>query len=118
MTVETLPWIAGVAAGPVERWERARYLFDAGDPAGAATVLAALVAEQPDAGAVRLLLARAYYHSAQLGRAETALRELLDREPADGYAHLLLGRTLQRRSRHDEAAPHLRIAAAMGLSAA
>ena len=38
--------------------------------------------------------------------------------PADGYAHLLLGRTLQRGSRHDEATPHLRLAAAMGVATA
>lgn len=36
--------------------------------------------------------------------------------PSDGYAHLMLGRTLQRRSQHDEAVPHLRLAAAMGVA--
>ncbi|GAA1833201.1 MULTISPECIES: tetratricopeptide repeat protein [Pseudonocardia] len=117
MRIDALSWMTGTEAGPADRWEHAGYLFDSGDPAGAATVLAELVAEQPEAAAVRLLLARAYYHSAQLGRAETELRELVRREPADGYAHLLLGRTLQRRSRHDEAAPHLRLAEAMGVSA-
>ncbi|WP_405419665.1 tetratricopeptide repeat protein [Pseudonocardia alni] len=117
MRIDALSWMTGTEAEPADRWEHAGFLFDSGDPAGAATVLAELVAEQPEAAAVRLLLARAYYHSAQLGRAETELRELVRREPADGYAHLLLGRTLQRRSRHDEAAPHLRLAEAMGVSA-
>ncbi|MDN5748009.1 MAG: tetratricopeptide repeat protein [Pseudonocardia sp.] len=67
----------------------------------------------PGAGGARLLLARAYYHSAQLGRAEDELRRLVGANPADAYAQLLLGRTLQRRSRHDEAAGHLRLAEAM-----
>jgi hypothetical protein len=55
-------------------------------------------------------------HSAQLGRAERELRTIVAENPADAYAHLLLGRTLQRQSRHDEAGTHLRLAAAMGLT--
>ena len=116
MNLETLPWMDAEATEPADRWERATFLFDTGDHLGAARVLAELVTAQPDATAIRLLLARAYYHSAQLGRAETELRELLEQAPSDGYAHLLLGRTLQRRSRHDEAAPHLRLAGAMGVT--
>ncbi len=63
--------------------------------------------------ATRLLLARAYYHSAQLRRAEAELRTVLEQDPAEAYAHLLLGRTLQRQSRQTEAAPYLRLASAM-----
>jgi hypothetical protein len=33
--------------------------------------------------------------------------------PADAYAHVLLGRTLQRLGRREEAAPHLRMGGAM-----
>jgi Flp pilus assembly protein TadD len=33
--------------------------------------------------------------------------------PTDAYARLVLGRTLQRRSRHEEARVHLRVAAAL-----
>jgi Tfp pilus assembly protein PilF len=64
--------------------------------------------------APRLLLARTYYHSAQLGRAEKQLRAVIDRDPVEYYAHLMLGRTLERQSRHAEAEPWLRTAAAMG----
>jgi Flp pilus assembly protein TadD len=112
-----LPWTLDEVTAPADRWERASYLFDSGDHVGAARILADLVTEEPGADAVRLLLARAYYHSAQLGRAESELRELVERAPSDGYAHLLLGRTLQRRSRHDDAAPHLRLAGALGVTA-
>ncbi|MDO5697858.1 MAG: hypothetical protein Q4G51_07780 [Dermatophilus congolensis] len=64
--------------------------------------------------AALLLLARAYYHSAQLARAETTARQVLGEDPADGYAALLLGRSLQRQGRHAEAGPVLRLAKALG----
>ena len=95
-----------------ERWERAQFLFNDKDFAAAATLLAEVVDEYPEQSGPRLLLARAYYHSAQLRRAEEQLRLLVDRDPVDHYAHLMLGRTLQRQGRHDEAAPWLRVAAA------
>lgn len=98
------------------RWDRATYHAELGQWIEAAQVLADLVADEPDATAARLLLARAYYHSAQLQRAETHARELVAANPADGYAHLLLGRTLQRQSRHDEAAGPLKLADALGVS--
>jgi Tfp pilus assembly protein PilF len=61
----------------------------------------------------RLLLARAYYHSAQLSRAEEQLRLVLERDPCDAYAHLMLGRTLQRLGRPEDARGNLRLASAM-----
>lgn len=63
---------------------------------------------------LRLLLARAYFHSAQLGRAERVLEGLVVDEPADPYVRLLLARTLQRQSRHAEAKPHASLAQALG----
>ncbi|RRS01818.1 tetratricopeptide repeat protein [Glycomyces terrestris] len=104
--------------GPFERWERANARFDARDYIGAANLLAAIVAEDPGPTGPRLLLARAYYHSAQLRRAEEQLREVIDRDPVEHYAHLLLARTLERQGRHDEAASWKRMAAAFGVTAA
>jgi predicted Zn-dependent protease len=98
---------------PAERWERAQMFFDAKDYAAAARVLDGLVEEVPEQTGPRLLLARAYYHSAQLGRAEAELRRVLERDPAEEYACLLLGRTLQRQNRPKEAEPYLRLYAAM-----
>ncbi|CAL9642556.1 tetratricopeptide repeat protein [Streptomyces sp. NPDC057837] len=98
---------------PAERWERARLFFDAQDYAAAARVLAGLVEEAPEQTGPRLLLARSYYHSAQLRRAEAELRTIVEQDPVEHYARLMLGRTLQRQSRHDEAEPHLRVAAAL-----
>ena len=107
-------------------------LFERGDYLAAAPALATLVAEVEDTRAagleggsadetarhgttdLRLLLARAYYHSAQLARAEAVLRPLLDESPTEAYGHLLLGRTLQRAGRHDEAARPLALAQVLG----
>ncbi|MGP4007473.1 tetratricopeptide repeat protein [Streptomyces sp. 4N124] len=96
-----------------ERWERARMFFDARDYAAAARVLDGLVEEVPEQTGPRLLLARAYYHSAQLRRAETELRTLVERDPVEHYARLMLGRTLQRQGRHEEAEQHMRLASAL-----
>ncbi|MFG2875479.1 tetratricopeptide repeat protein [Streptomyces sp. NPDC048337] len=96
-----------------ERWDRARLFFDAKEYATAARVLDTLAGEVPEQLAPRLLLARAYYHSAQLSRAERELRAILERWPVEDYAQLMLGRTLERLGRPDEARPYLRTAAAM-----
>ncbi|MDH6122309.1 putative Zn-dependent protease [Kitasatospora sp. GAS204A] len=95
-----------------ERWARAELFFDAKDYTEAARLLATIVERVPEQVAPRLLLARAYYHSAQLRRAEEQLREVIARDPVEHYAHLMLGRTLERQGRAAEAAPWLRMAAA------
>jgi len=98
---------------PAERWERAQLFFDAKDYAAAARVLGGLVEEVPGQTGPRLLLARAYYHSAQLRRAETELRVIVESDPVEHYARLMLGRTLQRQGRQEEAESHMRIASAL-----
>ncbi|MGW7004936.1 tetratricopeptide repeat protein [Streptomyces sp. NPDC054933] len=96
-----------------ERWARAGLFFEARDYAEAARLLVGVVEAAPEQVAPRLLLARAYYHSAQLRRAEEQLREVIARDPVEQYAHLMLGRTLQRQGRAEEATPWLRVAAAL-----
>ncbi|GAA4993016.1 tetratricopeptide repeat protein [Actinopolymorpha pittospori] len=103
MSIETL----------AEEYERGQQFFLLKDYIGAARILAEVVAAAPDNTAARLLLARAYYHSAQLGRAEAELRLILEQNPCEEYAYLLLGRTLERQSRQSDAAPYLRLHAAM-----
>ena len=102
----------GYVESAAEKWERAQLLFDAKDYAKAAQLLAEVAEEVPFQTDLSLLLARAYYHSAQLGKAEARLRVIVDRDPVEHYAHLLLGRTLERQGRPEEAAPWLRLAAA------
>ncbi len=97
-----------VEEAPADRWERAGLMFAERRYIETARLLAGLVEEFPRHTAARLLLARAYYHSAQLNRAEEQLRTVIDQDPVEPYAHLLLGRVLERQSRHDEAATWLR----------
>ncbi|MBQ1012765.1 tetratricopeptide repeat protein [Micromonospora sp. M51] len=94
-------------------YRRATMFFETGDPSGAARLLEPIIDAEPGNAAVRQLLARAYFQSAQLTRAEEHLRELIERDPSDHYAHHVLGRTLERLNRHNDALRHLRIAAAM-----
>lgn len=97
----------------VDRWDRAQMFFEAKEYLTAARILGGLVEEAPEQVAPRLLLARSYYHSARLGRAEEELRAVLERDPVESYARLMLGRTLERQGRQTEAATHLRLAAAL-----
>lgn len=103
-------------------------LFERGDHLGAATALAELVDEVDSSGPaavpaetvlhsttdLRLMLARAYFHSAQFGRAEATLLRIIEESPTEAYAHLLLGRTLQRAGRHADAARPLALAEILG----
>nr|WP_202481548.1 tetratricopeptide repeat protein [Streptomyces sp. SID5594] len=86
--------------------------FEAKEYLTAARILGGLVEEAPEQVAPRLLLARSFYHSARLGRAEEELRAVLELDPVESYARLMLGRTLERQGRQTEAATQLRMAAA------
>ena len=97
----------------LEEYRRANFFFESGDPLGASRLLEPIVEAEPQNAAVRQLLARAYFNSAQLNGAETQLRALIEHDPSDHYAHHVLGRTLERAGRFREALPHLRLAAAM-----
>jgi len=68
-------------------------------------------------GEARELLARSYYHSAQLGRAVEAAREALEHDPTNAYAALLLARALERSSRLGEADGARRMAPPAALGA-
>lgn len=100
------------------RW--ALEFFELKDYYRAAEVLQHVVDADPAApglGEVRELLARSYYHSAQVGRAAEAARELLLHEPTNAYAALLLARSLERGSRREEADRARRLAVALGAPA-
>jgi tetratricopeptide (TPR) repeat protein len=87
--------------------------FDAGQPSEAARILEPVASAEAGNVAVRLLLARSYYHSAQLRRAEAEFRAVIDLDPVEDYARFGLARSLERQSRLSEALPHFRVAAAM-----
>lgn len=101
-----------------DRWLRAQALFEERAYREAAVLLTELLDAAADVGHeltdVRLLLARSLYHSAQLDGAIRVATELLEHDPNEPYAHLLVGRSLQRQGRRDEAQPHLRLAELLG----
>jgi cytochrome c-type biogenesis protein CcmH/NrfG len=75
-----------------------------------------VLAAEPTNVAALELLARAYFGSAQLARAERTLRRLVELTPTDAWARLALARTLERQSMVAEAQSQRRIAAALGLT--
>ena len=101
-----------------EDYQRGCLFFDAKDYAGAGRILAPIVERDPANRAAVELLGRAYFHSAQLGRAEETFRQLIDLDPANGWAYEALARTLERRGRSDEAERHRKLAVAMGIEPA
>lgn len=110
---------AGLLSDSVhDRWVRAQVLFEERAYREAIVLLKELLGEPQDVGhaltEARLLLARSYYHSALLGPAIETAREVLASDPHEAYAHLLIGRSLQRQSKRDEAAPHLKLANLLG----
>lgn len=87
----------------IYRW--AGQLFEDKDYLATIEALEYLLDRAPDSelGSARELLARSYYHSAQLNKAAEQARELLAKDPDHGYAALLLYRSLVRSGRRDEA---------------
>jgi Flp pilus assembly protein TadD len=86
--------------------------LDGGRPLEALSMLTPRREELLETASGAMLLGRAYFKSAQLRKAEEVFRRAVDLGPTDSYARYLLGRTLARQSRHAEALPHLRLAAA------
>ncbi len=82
-------------------------------PVEALEVLEPALEADPRNTGLRMLRVWAWMIRAQLGKAETELRELVAENPSDDWAQHTLGRVLERQSRGAEALPHLRLAAAM-----
>ena len=93
---------------------RADLFLAMGQPGETARVLESVVAGEPGHQAALELLARSYFASAQLTRAEETLGRLVELAPANGWARRALARTLERQSRADDAALHHRVADALG----
>lgn len=105
-----------------DRYAYARRMFDERRYVQAARELEDVIAAAGGAdasglGDAPLLLARAYYHSARLGPALEAATALVEKDPTDGYAALLVARTLERQGRGPEAAGWRRRAEALGAAA-
>lgn len=100
---------------PYDSYRWAQQLFSDKDYIEAGQVLEYLLehfGDEPGVGEARELLARSYYHSAQVHRAAETAQQILDSDPGNAYAVLLLVRSLQRAGRTEEAAAAQRLALA------
>lgn len=84
-------------------WQLAFGAFDRKDYRLALVHCTDLLERHPGDRHVRELRARAYFHTASLGKAEADARALVEADPTDAYALLLLARALERQNRADEA---------------
>ena len=98
-----------------DAFRRGELFLRAGQPAEAARLLSPVVDAEPDNDSALELYARALSASAQLGRAEAALRRLVERRPDHGWAWFALARTLERQG--SDATQQRRMAAALGFEA-
>ena len=96
-----------------ERYRLGRAYLDAGDPLSAARVLEPAVEAEPTSAALWSVLAKAYFASSRLRRAEAAFERVVELDPTDDHARFGMGRALERQSRHAEALAQYRIAFAL-----
>ena len=95
------------------RWAMAEERFAGRDYRGAARLLLEIVDDDPGNVSARLLLARSHFHAARLTRAYDECALLLEQDPTEPYARLLMARTCERLNRPVEARAHRRLLAIM-----
>jgi predicted Zn-dependent protease len=98
---------------PESAYRVAYDLLDRRDAHEAIEIIDDALAEDPRNTGLRTLRAWALMMRAQLQRAETELRDLVEETPDDVWSRHALGRVLERQSRLEEALPHLKLAAVM-----
>lgn len=103
----------GAEARPESAYRTAHDLLERRAPSEALKVLEPALEQEPDNRGLRLLRVWAYLMRAQLVKASDELELLVADDPSDVWAQHALGRAYERQSRHREALPHLRLAAAM-----
>jgi predicted Zn-dependent protease len=103
----------GAESRPEDAYRTAHDLLVRRAPSQALKVLEPALEQDPTNRGLRLMRAWAYSMRAQLVKASDELTELVAEDPSDAWAQHALGRALERQSRHQEALPHLRLAAAM-----
>jgi predicted Zn-dependent protease len=98
---------------PYDWYRRSVALLEGGNPDAAAVLLARLREVDPTSMAVLETHARALFDSRRYQEAADAFTELVERSPAEDYAHYGLGMSLWRRQRFPEARDHLAMAFVM-----
>lgn len=98
---------------PADQVRLAQGYLEAGDPLQAVSLLESVREHLEGDRAVELLLAQAYFRSAQLARARGVLEPLVERDPTEVFTRFLLARTLERQGELDHAIRQLRLVTAM-----
>ena len=98
---------------PYEWYRRAESLLGSGNPDAAAVLLQRLRIHDPGSSAVLESYARALFDSRRYEEAAVAFGDLVDRNPAEDYAHYGLGLSLWRLQRFPAARDELAMAAVM-----
>ena len=94
-------------------YRRAISLLESGNPDAASVLLARLREVDPTSTSVLEAHARALFDSRRFEEAATAFAELVERSPAEDYAHYGLGMSLWRLQRFPQARDHLAMAVVM-----
>jgi tetratricopeptide (TPR) repeat protein len=68
---------------------------------------------EPDKASIREALGRAYFRSGRYRRAATEFSAVVERSPADDYAHFCLGRALEKLGDRRAARRHMSLACGM-----
>lgn len=98
---------------PYDWYQRALALLATGNSDAAAVLLIRLRDIDPTSTSVIEALARAMFDSRRFAEAVEAFTELVERSPAEDYAHFGLGMSLWRLQRFPEARDHLSMAFVM-----
>jgi len=94
-------------------FQRGVSLLEQGHWAQAAVSLEKAKRLEPDKTSIREALGRAYFRSGRYRRAAREFSAVLDRYPANDYAHFCLGRSLEKLGDRSAASRHLSLACGM-----
>ena len=94
-------------------FQRGTSLLEAAHWAQAAVPLEKAKRLEPDKTSIREALGRAYFRSGRYRRAASEFSAVLERYPANDYAHFCLGRSLEKLGDKPAASRHLSLAAGM-----
>ena len=99
--------------GAYELFKKGSELLDRGDFMAAAIPLERARDLEPDKSSIREALGRAYFHSGRYRSAAGEFSAIVERHPANDYAHFCLGRSFEKLGDRRAASRHLSIAAGM-----
>jgi len=110
------PRAAGEApdeAPAYELFSKGMGFLESGHPHQAAMYLARAKMAEPDKVSIREALGRALFLSGRIGRARREFARVVAIDPANDYAHFVLGLACERTGERSRAIGHLKLAVAM-----